>query len=104
MARSRLEKGTKQVCIQLENPTIPSVLASKLDTQNDSNQGSIEELMLHKQQATPCARPNIFAKNVSDDVVNVKRCVHTWITGSESFQFTRLLYSVVFFKVKLQFA
>ena len=48
MTRTRHEKSTSQVRNQHEKSFNSTVLGSKLGTQNGSNQGKIEESMLHK--------------------------------------------------------
>ena len=55
VVRTRHGKRTNQAWNQHEKSFNSSVLGSKLGTQNGSNQGTIEESMLHKWQATPCA-------------------------------------------------
>ena len=56
IARTRHEKSRNQH----EKSFNSFVLGSKLGTQNGSNQGTMEESMLHKRQATPCASPDVI--------------------------------------------
>ena len=69
MARTRLKNVTNQARNQHEKSFNSSVLGSKLGMQNGSNQGTIKELMLHKWQATPCARPTVVVKRRFQDLL-----------------------------------